>query len=504
MLAEKQTHRGAEPVPASRPAGRFVPSLYQVATFAVLAAIFIIGMAPRLDTDLWWHLKDGSYIATHHVVPSHDFMSYSFRGHSWTDHEWLAELVLYGLYRLGGLWGLISFFAVVICATFALVYLNLARRGINRVLALFVLAFAFVASTGSWGPRIQMMTLFFLAAYMLTLLRFEQTRDRRLLAIFPALMVLWTNIHGGFVLGLVVLTLTLLGESLNRRQKRDNAYTRDDLKMLLFALVASAAVTMINPNGVRQLLYPLTFVVPNAYTNLIQESASPNFHMPVMMVFEAMLLVLIGAFYAGRAPINWAHIFLVVAFTHLAFSQVRNVPLWCVVISPLLAVYLQNLLPASTRRRREMKGGIKTVLNLTLLALVLIVYTAEAVRFISVAELHQAELDNYPAGAVAYMGQHQLPRHVFVSYEWGGYLLWKLSPRYSDYMDSRADTLYGKRILQGYLDMYAAQPNWRSQLHTMGVQTVLVQPTAPLASVLAQDHTWRRAYHDRVAVVYYR
>lgn len=503
MIAEERSRPAARTVDRPPEGSWFVPSLYQVAAFAILAGILIVGLAPRLDTDFWWHLKDGSYIAANHVVPSHDFMSYSFRGHSWTDHEWLAELGLYGLYRLAGLWGPIVFFALAICATFGMVYANMAARGINRVLALFVLSAAFMASTASWGPRIQMMTLFFLAAYMLTLYRFEVSRNRRLLAVFPLLMVLWTNIHGGFVLGLVAIGITLVGEALNAWRGHENAYSNADLKVLAVALVASIAVTMINPNGVRQLLYPLTFVLPNAYTNLIEESASPNFHMPVMMVFEAMLLLLIVAFYAGRSRLNWTHLLLIVAFTHLAFSQVRNVPLWCVVVSPLLALYIEQLFPRSSRRSRPMKGGIKTVVNLILLAFVLVVYTAEGAHFINGTSLRHAETDNYPAGAIAYMRQHQLPPHVFTSYGWGGYLLWNLFPRYRDYMDSRADTLYNRRILNGYLDMYAAHTNWRSQLHVMGVQTVLVEPSSPLASVLAEDSQWRLAYRDKTAVVYY-
>src|SRR5579871_377858 len=107
-------------------AGRFVrsvPSLYGVALIAVLGAVFIVALAPRLDTDFWWHLKVGAYISSHHVVPARDFMSFTLVGHAWTDHEWLAELLLYGLYSVAGLWGPIGFFAILICATFALVYL---------------------------------------------------------------------------------------------------------------------------------------------------------------------------------------------------------------------------------------------------------------------------------------------------------------------------------------------------------------------------------------------
>jgi hypothetical protein len=416
---------------------------------------------------------------------------------------------LYGSYRLAGLWGPIEMFALFIFGTFVLVYLNMRRRNANRVLTLFVLAAAFMASSASWGPRIQMISLFFLAAYALILQRFDDTRDRRLLVAFPLLMLLWANIHGGFALGLALLGINLAGEGLNHLTHREGAFSRDDLRYLAIALAVTFAVTMVNPNGVRQLLYPLTFILPNAYTNLIEESASPNFHMPVMMVFEAMLLTMIAAFFIGmskarRPQINWTHLLMVLAFTHLAFSQVRNVPIWAVLISPIVLQYLRDLSPRLEYRPKRLAGGIMTVFNIIILALVLLVYAAETAHFVTPKTLAQAEVQNYPKGAVAYMQSHHLPPRVFVSYGWGGYLLWHLFPQYRDYMDSRADTLYNNRILQGYLDMYAAHPDWSQMLDRNRVQDVLVEPTAPLSQVLAESKGWKLVYKDSTAVLYTR
>lgn len=510
MLAEK-VDKGQEGRAARQELGwlRFVPDLYTVALLAILGAVFVVALAPRIDTDFWWHLKVGQYIANHHVVPSRDFMSFTMVGHAWTDHEWLAELGLFGLYRLGGLWGPDVFFAILITATFALVYANMAQRGTHRVLATFMVALAFMASSGSWGPRIQMVTLFFLAAFGVVLQRYALTRDRRWLAALPAMMLLWTNLHGGFVLGLVVIVITLAGEWLNRVTQRADHWSRDDLMMLLYALLATAAVTIINPNGVRQLLYPLTFVLPNAYTNLIQESASPNFHLVVIMVFELMLMLMISAFLLTRDRLNWTNLFLVVAFTHLAFSQVRNVAVWAVVVTPVLAFYLQSagprlaeLFPGASYRRRPVAGRTGQILNLVLLVMVVIVYLGEGTHYINRASMRTAEDDAFPVTAIAYMKTHHLPQRTFVTYAWGGYLLWNLFPTYRDYMDSRADTLYNKTILDGYLDIYAAGSGWQQTLKHYRIQNVLVEGGAPIAQTLALDPEWRVAYQDPGAVLY--
>lgn len=510
-MATTQLRGSARPRARGQGITRFVPSIYRVALAAIMGAVLIVALAPRLDTDLWWHLKVGQYIAGHRVVPSRDFMSFTMRGRAWTDHEWLAELAMFGLYSLAGLWGPIVAFALVIVSTFALVYGRMRTLQVQTVLAFFVVAAAFMASSASWGPRIQMLTLLFLATYLFLLDRFRITRDHRLFAAFPAIMLLWANVHGGFVLGLVVLGITLGGEWLNRVTRAVDAWTARDLRLLGLAFGASIMVTIVNPNTYRQLLYPLTFVLPNAYTNLIQESASPNFHMPVMMVFELMLLLLVASFFVARPSVNWTHLILTLAFTHLAFSQVRNVAVWTVVVGPLVAFYLQRagsavgaMFPTRSYRRRPVDPTRGRVFSGVLLLLLAVAYALEGSRFINPSSLRAAETSQYPTGAVAYMQAHRLPKQVFVSYSWGGYLLWRLYPRYRDYMDSRADTLFTTGILRGYLQAYAGKPGWSAMLDRTGIGTVLVETNAPLAQLLALTPGWKLAYKDRIAALYTR
>jgi hypothetical protein len=488
---------------------RLAPAVSTVALVFVLGAALMLALTPRLDTDLWWHLKAGQYIIRTGTVPTRDFMTFTFRGHAWTDHEWLSEVIMYGLYRLGGLWALIVFFAAVITATFALVYAAMRQKGIYPMLAAFMTAVAFMCSSGSWGPRIQMLSLFFLALYSLILNRYLQRPSRRLLIALPAIMLLWANIHGGFVLGLALIAAFIVGEWLNAvtgRRNLDGTQQRD----LALALVASFVITIVNPHTFRLLLYPLTFVLPNAYTNIIQESASPNFHLPVMMIFEALLLILLASVAIARPRLNWTNLLILVGFTHLALSQVRNVPVWAVVVSPLVAMYLAQaalalrpgLMTLTPHRGRVTRR--KATINTALIVLVLLTYVSIGSRYVNARALARTERTGFPVGAVRYMGHHRLPSRVFVSYSWGGYLLWHLFPRYRDYMDSRADTLFNNRILRDYVTMYSAAPGWRSTLDHYHVQDVLIERGAPLAQTLALDPRWILAYRDHESVLYTR
>jgi hypothetical protein len=494
--------------PQVRQGGTVFPSRYQVGLAVVLSAIFLVALAPKLDTDLWWHLKDGAYIAAHGHPPTSDYLSFTFAGKPWTDHEWLSDLLLYVCYRVAGLWGTIVVFAGVICAAFGLVYTRMARAGANRILALFVLSGAFVASSATWGARPQMLTLLFLALYALVLDRWIASRDRRLLVVFPVAMLLWANLHGGWVLGLVFLTLGLAGEWLNRITRREGSLGATDLKALAVAIGLTLAATLANPSGLHEVLYPLVWIFPTAYSNVLTEWVSSDFHQPVTMVFEAMLLVLIASIFIGRRRVNWTHLIVILVFTHLALSEARNVAVWSIVVAPLLGVYLQSAIHTwpnarkTGERARNLRPSTERMLNLGLLTFAALLFAFEGFHFINAPALARGERSSFPRGAMQYMTAHRLPPRTFAAYAWGGYVLWKGYPRYRDFIDGRANTLFDTRILSDYLAAYGAEPRWRSVLASYHVQNVLLPPEAPLSQAMALDPAWHRLYRDATAVLY--
>jgi hypothetical protein len=469
--------------------------------------VFLVALAPKLDTDLWWHMLDGQYITTRHAVPVKDYLSFTFAGRAWVDHEWLADVLLYACYRLAGLWGTIVVFAAVICATFGLVYRRMAITGVNRMLALFVLAAAFVASSATWGARPQMLTLLFLAVFGFVLDRWSATRKRGLLLVVPLVTVLWTNVHGGWVLGLALLVLTLVGELCNRLTRHDGAWSAGDLNWFGGTIAATVVAAALNPAGLHEVLYPLAWILPTLWSNVLSEWVSTDFHQPVSMVFEAMLLGLLAAVFIARPRLNWTHLFVLLAFTHLALSQARNVAVWAVVVSPLVAQYFYTAIRTLARHRTpgtsaSLRPGTERTLNVGLILAASVLYVVEAVHFINPSALRRNEATQFPAAAVAYMRTHGLPERTLASYSWGGYVLWKLYPRYRDFIDGRANTLFDDGILHDYLVASTAAPGWRTVLDHYRVGTVLVPPSSPLAQALGNSRTWREAYRDDVADVF--
>lgn len=492
----------------SSPSERTFPAKHQVGLALILGACFLVGLAPRLDTDLWWHLRDGAYMWQHLAFPRTDPFSFTFHGAPWEDHSWLSELLFFGLYQLGGLWGPLVFCAFVIMATFGLVYVRLAQLGVYRMLALFVVLAALVSCGSILGARPQTLTLLFTAVFAVLLEKYAAHRSRWILYALPAIALLWGNLHAGALNVVLLVGLTLAGEWMNRLAGRPGALDRQDLQRLALAAVASAVATEISPNGINSLLYTVYFALGNGYSGSINEWASPDFHQLPMMVFEGMLLTLVVALFVRHRRVNWTHVLMTAVFTYLALSAVRNVGLWAVVVSPIVGLAVQDALPerwglaarASAPPRRLPRREV--TVNYVLIVACALLYVVEASRFVSPTALVRSESAQFPRGAAAYMMSHQLPPNTYSAYAWGGYVDWKLYPRYRDFIDGRADTVFSITLLRDYFTIDDASVGWQRAMGRWHVQNVLVPPNAPIAVTLAHTSGWKRVYGDRTAVLY--
>jgi len=96
-------------------------SLRQLFVIILFLALFSMALRPIADPDFWWHLRTGQVIFETRAIPHADPFSFTNQGKTWVAHEWLSEILLYGIYRIGGYGLLILIFAAIITATFLLV-----------------------------------------------------------------------------------------------------------------------------------------------------------------------------------------------------------------------------------------------------------------------------------------------------------------------------------------------------------------------------------------------
>jgi len=135
------------------------------------------------------------------------------------------------------------------------------------------------------------------------------------------------------------------------------------------------------------------------------------------------------------------------------------------------------------------------------MAVVAGVHTAQVIR-----RQPQAEMQHFPAGAVAYLQAHPISGPLFNHYDWGGYLIWKLYPSTRVFIDGRADLygneLHGEDLLHQFAATYQLKDDWRESLQHWNIHTVLVPANSALATGLRNVPGWTICYEDTLAVIF--
>jgi hypothetical protein len=185
-------------------------------------------------------------------------------------------------------------------------------------------------------------------------------------------------------------------------------------------------------------------------------------------------------------------------------QSVRHIPIFVIVAIPILVTHLHALLHESgllsTDQDRQVRGSVSRA-NLAILVLVVALM---GYRIISMTnEEALAEQRSFPKAAVNFIRQQELKGPLFNLYEWGGYIIWKLHPEMKVYIDGRPE-IYGDRYVQEYVDSYFGRRSWREPLERDHIQTVLIEPDAPLASLLRESEAWETAFEDNISVLFVR
>jgi hypothetical protein len=253
--------------------------------------------------------------------------------------------------------------------------------------------------------------------------------------------------------------------------------------------------------------YPLETLRSPVMADNLRDWLSPDFHRASMVPF-AVLLLATGAALALSPKRPRASEVLVAAVACLAaLRSGRHIPIFALVAIPLLSehgwLWLKERpwgqwLAAPDREPTPAKAR----LHMVVLAAVMFFWTAP--RFaVTINEQRVSEAEVFPRAAVEFIRREKPPQPMFHRYDWGGYLLWYLHPEYKSYIDGRAD-VHGDAFMEEYFRTYRGQRRWHEAIERWKIQSALVEPEAPIASLLRLDPEWEKVYEDEQAVVFVR
>jgi hypothetical protein len=480
---------------------------YRKLVFVVtLLAVLALAVRPSVDSDTWWHLRAGAWMVDHRQILTADPFSLTRQGQPWIYPGWLAQLALYGVYAALSYGGLNLVTGLMVALAFVSLWPVLDAGPLVRA---FVLILAASASGIFWSARPQIFTLA-LAGVFIALLERQRANRGRGWWILPLLMVGWVNLHGGFAVGLMLIGVYGLGEGaelvLARRRGLTwaQAWTEHRPRLLRWGAAGalSVAALALNPAGPVMVLYPFKTLSIGVLRQYIQEWQSPDFHLLQTQPFAWMLILTLVVLAVSKLRPHAAHLLLVALFAWWGLDAARNIGLFAVASAPALARHADDVvreLRPKLAATGQIPERLARALNLGLGLLVALAALARIATQLPDSVNQSAVEATMPVEAVDFLEARPPVGPLFNSYNWGGYILWRLYPGYLSFVDGRTD-LFDDQLLTQYLSVWSGDAEWKPVFQEWGIRLVLIEPEAPLAQVL-EANGWRIVYQDAKAVI---
>ena len=475
---------------------------------AVLIAL--TALAPIANNDIWLHLKTGSLILERGSVPRVEEYTFTRAGTPWVAHEWAAQTFFALVDRAGGAAALSLLYALLVGAIMCIVYAGVFRatravRGTAadtaRAIALVLAAAVFLLMMSFLAIRPHLFTFLFAAAWPVLLARTQATEvrvRRRALAALLVLQVVWANLHGGFVIGILLAAIHSVDAALRTRR----------LARAAALPAALAAVSLLNPYGWR--IYALVSGFNEPFIRqVIVEWRSPFASgfagSPLFWLFLVWLGAAVAAAGWAARRRELAPAMTVLAFGFLSCMSRRHISLMAVVTAPLIgrgaAALLARVLPSPRAAIALVRAAAACVL---LLAAGI---AMSAFRAGALAPRPGAIARNIPVEAVEVMCSEGLHGRVFTSLGMASYVTWRGWPDLLTNADSRLEILGGdflRTVLTASRDprrFEAFEARWPVDYALLPWRLESVKGAI---DAMSADPDWALIYFDDVAALYAR
>ncbi len=519
VLNEKIGVAALEPKPAG--VRWTLPSIADVVFLVILATLLLRPEGTGLlgDADTGWHIRNGEQILATHVVPLTDSFSYTRGGQPWFAWEWLFDVLVAGIHHVAGLNGVSLLAVLLVSGMFALMFRLLRRRSRNLLVAVGLTMLAAAASQVHLLARPHVFTWLFTLLFVEVLFRFRETGGR-VIWWLPALMLLWVNLHGGFLLGLVLIAMFAAESAwIALRGAKDWR----ELGTLVAVGAASGVATFLTPYGYQLHVHVYRYLSSSYLMNRIQEFASPSFHEAGSGYFETFLVLAVVCCAVGWRRLRVIDVLLMLFAMHAGLYASRNIPIAGILMAYALAGPLTEVfgvagtgaVPGLVRKAAEGLDAIAAELEVLeaqlrghlvagLVGVLLVLAALHGGRIGGVQALHEEfSPTKFPVGAVDYMQAHGVRSRVFSTDSWSGYLIYRMWPNFRVFMDDRHD-FYGDEFVKRFVETLGGGADWKSLPDQYGANRVLVPPGLAYTSLLRATPEWHEEYSDDVSVLFCR
>lgn len=481
--------------------------LLVILLMAVTSTIVLYAIRVIRSPDFFWHLKTGQWIWEHRALPQKDPFSFaspqaeSSREHFILKAYWLSQLIFYGFYEAGGWPGIIVLRFIVVGWLLWL----LARyvKGDDIIRASLLLIFLTVFLKDYFNDRPQVFSFIFYAwlLFLLDRLRQSDAGSSRpaVSAGIPILMAAWANMHGGHVIGQLTIVHYIVMEGMKFLHVKLGPTDRHTYRFIVSVGLIGLICSFVNPNTYHALiellrmppsLFRVTEYLPTTEVFNTLKIRSMALYWLILLMTGCALVVT-----GNRNDITQATI--LAATGYFSFTSMRYVPFFMIAALPFLVDSLSDL--------RIIRWSRPAVAALALSGA--LYFSAGETGNISRA-MSGRWLSGYtaPERAVTFILRADLKGNMYNYYDYGGYLIWRLSPERKVFLDGRSidPRVYEESLLINSAGSASADelPYWKAAFAAYDINYVVVRRiesndlVLPLCRAMLNDNDWVPVFSD--------
>lgn len=438
------------------------------------------------DTDFFWHLTYGRWIVEHSAIPAGDIFSWTFTGQPYQLTQWLGEAAMGFAYNLGGLGGTKILSVILMGLTIGFAWLGARRYVHNSVAFGLAVLCNLVQIVTPMRPQLFSFTLLAIGAYLIV--SYLETRRGRYLAAYPAMMALWVNLHGGFIVGMLLIGMLATGLTVEAiLSKRLKASARE-LALPWAIVVASMLATLLNPYGLNAIL-TVVMIGGLRSSSVISEWMPVNLTTELGWFYLFNLVPFIALMIISDAKPRLTHGLIAGFFLVFGIMANRQVAMCAAVMAPLTAALLART-PHYGRMLPTFDDPSRPLAYTLIVAMLAGSYPAIAAKGNGTWD---ATLNfQYPIKASDFLIQQGIADRVISDTLEASYLIHRGIPVF---VDGRMDLYRDQFYFEWYLASRAT-PGWEKVIEKHHPKSMLLRLDMAIRQAALAGGKWKQVYED--------
>ncbi len=439
--------------------------------------------------DYWWHVKTGEWIVHNGRIPNKDIFSWLGINLNidWIPHEWLSDVIFYFIYRLGGHLAIFIFVLILASCFIVIIHFIVRKVFIKNVL---VVSCFLVLMTGVvcnvFYPRPQIFSYYLSLLVVWCLSRFIQPIKTKPLFIIPVITVLWSNLHGGFAALSYVLCLCLLIVTFIPAKGRIIALdvSKKTRLKILAVFVLTVLAILVNPLGIKVLIYPFLNQGDNLMMTFISEWNAPDCkNLGELLLYFVPIASITIAYVCNNTKIKLIDFVLFCLFVFLFLRSVRFIMLWYI-----FALFggLKYMPPLKIKKNKKPIEYITKACTAVAAVVFLFYGITNGINSLktSAAPIKRELSDQI----IQCIKNEASETRLFNDYDYGGELIFNDIPVF---FDSRADLFASQSIMKDGMEMLFLEPcgdentvDINKMIKKYKIDRILVRKNRPLYTYL--------------------